>query len=113
MPTRKRSIERLSTNSPADAAADLSLPMGMPTGSTAPIPATSKAATEGGAPVTSEQFNAEKDYQAARQIAESFRKQGLLTDEEFAEIDTILLQKFRPSLGTLFAENACYSKPSE
>ena len=112
MPTRRRSIVKLSTNLPADAAAALLPPTGMPTGSTAPIPATSKAAM-GGVPVTNEQFNAEKDYQAARQIAESFRKQGLLTEEEFAEIDTILLQKFRPYLGTLFAENACYSKPSE
>lgn len=43
--------------------------------------------------MTLEQFEAEKNYQAARQIAEFFRKQGLLTDEEFGQIDTILLEK--------------------
>ena len=63
--------------------------------------------------MTTEKFEAEKNYQAARQIAENFRKQGLLTEEEFAEIDTILLQKYRPSLGTLFSENACYVPPLE
>ncbi len=63
--------------------------------------------------MTPEKFEVEKNYQAARQIAENFRKQGLLTKEEFAEIDTILLQKYRPSLGTLFSENACYVAPLE
>ncbi len=63
--------------------------------------------------MTPAQFESEKNYQAARQIAENFRKQGLLTEEEFTEIDTILLQKYQPSLGTLFAENACYSGASE
>lgn len=63
--------------------------------------------------MTPVQFESEKNYQAARQIAENFRKQGLLTDEEFAEIDTILLQKYQPSLGILFAESACYCRASE
>lgn len=63
--------------------------------------------------MTQEQFDAEKNYQAARQIAESFHKQGLLTDEEFGQIDTKLLQKFKPSLGTLFSEIACYSNGLE
>ena len=30
----------------------------------------------------------------------------ILTEEEYAEIDTILLEKYRPLLGTLFSENA-------
>ncbi len=63
--------------------------------------------------MTLEQFEAEKNYQAARQIAESFRKQGLLTDEEFGQIDTILLEKWEPSLGVLFSEITCYSEASE
>ena len=46
---------------------------------TALTPATSQDATEGGIPVTPVQFESEKNYQAARQIAENFRKQGLLT----------------------------------
>lgn len=59
--------------------------------------------------MTDVQFEAEKSYQAAREIAEGFRRRGLLTEKEFVEIDTILLQKFRPPLGTLFSESACYS----
>ena len=54
-----------------------------------------------------EQFEAEKNYQAARQIIDSFRQQGLLTDKEHAQIDTILLQKYRPPLGSLCSELTC------
>lgn len=59
--------------------------------------------------MTEAQFEAEKNYQAAREIAETFRRQRLLTAEEFVEIDTILLQKYHPSLGTLFSESTCNS----
>ncbi|HAJ97949.1 MAG TPA: hypothetical protein DCO72_09480 [Ruminococcus sp.] len=51
-----------------------------------------------------EQFEAELNYQAARQIAENFLKQGLLTEKEFTQIDTILLEKYRPIFGTLFVD---------
>ena len=60
-----------------------------------------------------EQFEAEKNYQAARQIIEGFRQQNLLTEEEFVQIDTILLQKFRPPLGTLCSEITCFTTPVE
>lgn len=63
--------------------------------------------------MTPEKFEDEKNYQSSRQIAENLRSKGLLTEEEFGEIDTILLQKYRPSLGTLFSENACYAAPLE
>jgi hypothetical protein len=33
-------------------------------------------------------------------------RKGLITEEEYAEIDTILLEKYRPYLGTLLSENA-------
>ena len=59
--------------------------------------------------MTNAQFEAEKNYQAAREIAEGFRRRGLLTEKEFVEIDTILLRKYRPSLGILFSESACNS----
>ena len=63
--------------------------------------------------MTPEQFEAEKNYQAARQIIEGFRQQSLLTEEEFVQIDTILLHKFRPPLGTLCSEITCYPAPVE
>ena len=63
--------------------------------------------------MTEAQFEAEKNYQAAREIAANFHRRRLLTEKEFVEIDTILLQKYRPSLGTLFSESTCNSSPFE
>lgn len=50
-------------------------------------------------------FSAELNYQSAISIAKNLRSQGLLTEEEYAIIDTNLRAEFSPSLGTLFAEN--------
>lgn len=52
------------------------------------------------------QFQAEKRYQVALSMAKTLLEKGLLTQEEYAVIDTILLEKFKPSLGTLLSENA-------
>lgn len=60
-----------------------------------------------------EQFEAEMNYQAAIEIADGFRKRGLLTEEEYHQIDTILLQKFRPIIGSLRPELTCNSTPVE
>lgn len=45
-------------------------------------------------------------YHAAISMAKSMLEKGLITEEEHAEIDTILLEKYRPYLGTLLSENA-------
>lgn len=50
-------------------------------------------------------FQAELQYQAAIFIAKNLRSQGLLTEEEYAVIDTNLQAVFSPSLGTLLSEN--------
>lgn len=50
-------------------------------------------------------FQAELQYQTAISIAKNLRSQGLLTDEEYAIIDTKLQTDFSPSLGTLLSEN--------
>ncbi len=50
-----------------------------------------------------EQFNAEKQYQASLLLAKILCKKGVLTEDEYAVIDTILLEKYKPSLGTLFS----------
>ena len=50
-------------------------------------------------------FNAELQYQTAISIAKNLRSQGLLTEEEYAIIDTKLQAEFEPSLGTLLSEN--------
>ncbi|MHB1154069.1 MAG: SHOCT domain-containing protein [Eubacteriales bacterium] len=51
------------------------------------------------------QFQAEMKYQTAIAIAKTLLDKGLLTREEYAVIDTILLDKYRPTLGTLLSEN--------
>ena len=50
-------------------------------------------------------FQAEMLYQTAISIAKNLRIQGLLTEEEYAVIDTKLQAEFSPSLGTLLSEN--------
>lgn len=45
-------------------------------------------------------------YHTALSIAKDMLKSNLITEDEFAEIDTILLRKYQPYLGTLLSENA-------
>lgn len=49
------------------------------------------------------QFRAEKLYRISLSLAETMLEKGILSREEFSEIDTMLLQKYRPILGTLLA----------
>lgn len=39
-------------------------------------------------------------------MVKSMLEKGLITEEEYAETDTILLEKYQPYLGTLLSENA-------
>lgn len=50
-------------------------------------------------------FRAELQYQTAVSIAKKLLGQGLLTEEEYAVIDTKLRADFEPALGTLLSEN--------
>lgn len=54
--------------------------------------------------MTPEQFEAEKNYLAAREIADGFLKKGLLTVDEFNKIDAFLTEKFSPHMGKFIAE---------
>lgn len=56
--------------------------------------------------MTEAQFQAEKQYQVALSMAKSLLGKGLLTREEYATIDAILLDEFRPLLGSLLSDNA-------
>lgn len=47
----------------------------------------------------------EMSYQLSMLISKALLKKGLLTPAEYAEIDTILRQKFRPSLSIFISEN--------
>lgn len=55
--------------------------------------------------MSEEMFTAEMRYQVAVSLARKLLTQGLLTEEEYAVIDTILLKEIGPSLGTLLSQN--------
>ena len=91
--------------SPALTAASPSRHTAMTDGNTAPTPATSQTVSKAVMTVSETVFNAELQYQTAISIAKNLRSQGLLTEEEYAIIDTKLQAEFGPSLGTLLSEN--------
>lgn len=50
-----------------------------------------------------DQFEREKLYQATMNMFRSMLKKGLITEEQYTIINTNMLQKYQPLLGTLFA----------
>jgi len=56
--------------------------------------------------LTETQFQVEKQYQVALALACTLLEKGLLTHDEYAAIDAILLDKFQPCLGVLLSDNA-------
>ena len=73
------------------------------TENTAPMSATSQTASEVVMAMNEDQFEREKLYQATMNMFRSMLKKGLITEEQYAIIDTKMLQKYQPLLGTLFA----------
>ena len=73
------------------------------TGNTAPMSATSQTASEAVMAMNEDQFEREKLYQATMNMFRSMLKNGLINEEQYAIIDTKMLQKYQPLLGTLFA----------
>ena len=53
--------------------------------------------------VSKEQFRAERLYLMSLSVAKTMLKKGIISEDEYSEIDTILLEKYRPVLGTLLA----------
>ena len=49
-------------------------------------------------------FQSEKMYQCTMMVARNLLKQGIISEKEYAQIDTIFIQKYQPSLGTLFSD---------
>lgn len=56
--------------------------------------------------MSSSEFNSEMNYQITMSYVRKLRKNGTVTDEEYREIDTIMLKKYRPILGTLLSGNS-------
>jgi hypothetical protein len=55
--------------------------------------------------MSEEIFESERLYQATLSIARTMLRQGLITEDELAIIDTKMREKYRPLLGTLCPEN--------
>ena len=73
------------------------------TENTALMSATSQTASEVVMAMNEDQFEREMLYQATMNMFRSMLKKGLITEEQYAIIDTKMLQKYQPLLGTLFA----------
>jgi len=54
-------------------------------------------------PVSEKEFRAALRYRTSLSVARAMLEEGAITQEEYSEIDTILLKKHRPILGTLLA----------
>ena len=65
--------------------------------------ATSGTVSKAVMPVSEEQFRAERLYLMSLSVAETMLQKGVISEDEYSEIDTILLEKHRPILGTLLA----------
>lgn len=55
--------------------------------------------------MSKEQYRSDMLYQMALSVAKSMRNQNIITPEEYAKIDAILIEKYQPLLGKLLYEN--------
>lgn len=51
-------------------------------------------------------FNREINYQIIMFYVKQLKSDGTITDEEYKRIDTIMLKKYSPVLGTLLSGNS-------
>jgi hypothetical protein len=98
-----RCTGKLYMNLLVPAVVDHSKPMAMHIGNTAPTPAISQTGLEVIC-MSKKDFERETDYMLSIQIAKNLLEKGLLTEEEYAVIDTKLIEKYQPKFGTLFSE---------
>lgn len=72
-------------------------------GNIAPMNVMLKAVSKVVMAMNEKQFRAEKLYHISLSVAKSMLEKDIISKEEYQEIDTILLKKYRPILGTLLA----------
>ena len=54
--------------------------------------------------MTKEQFRNEKLYQATMHLARKMVEQGILTEQEYREVEEIFLEKYKPVFGSIFSD---------
>lgn len=50
-----------------------------------------------------EEWNNEFQYQITMSLVRRLKENGTISDNEYKQIDTIMLEKYRPILGTLLS----------
>jgi hypothetical protein len=56
--------------------------------------------------MTQEQFECEKNYRISLAVAKRMRLAGIISEQDYKKIDTILLEKYQPVLGCICRHNA-------
>ena len=54
--------------------------------------------------MSKEEFRNEKLYQTTMHLARKMLEEGIISEEEYRQIDTIFLEKYKPVFGTLFSD---------
>ena len=54
--------------------------------------------------MSNEQFKNEKLYQATMSMVRSMLEKRLITTTEYEQINTIMREKYKPTLGTIFSD---------
>lgn len=54
--------------------------------------------------MSKEEFRNEKLYQTTMHLARKMLSDGLISEDEYRQIDTIFLEKYKPVFGTLFSD---------
>jgi hypothetical protein len=89
--------------SAAPDAVSLSPPTETATENTAPTSVTLRLGSKAVDAMSDQEFDREMRYQAAVQIADTLLKKGSISEEEYHQIKTKLLEKYRPTLSTLLS----------
>ena len=66
----------------------------------ATLPTDSKAVTA----MSKDDFRNEKLYQTTMHMVKKMLNEGIISEEEYRQIDTIFLEKYKPVFGTLLSD---------
>ena len=83
--------------------------METPIENTVPTSATSDIGSEADS-MSRNDFQKEKLYQATMSMARKMLHDGLISEEEYRQVDTIFLEKYQPGFGTLFSDLSLTSR---
>ena len=61
--------------------------------------------------ITQKEFNAERRYQTAIIFAKKLLDEGIINQKDYTEIDTKLLEKYRPTMSTLLSGKPLIKQP--